>query len=141
MPGRLPGYRGMEQSGDAVLLLGGQRRERVDDGPDVLGEHRGWLRGRRVCDARRRPWCSPDRLPRQGGSDADELVASISGAVGVGRACSALLRVLVVLSRCFEWPGLFVRFISFLQWATRVVGVFRCVLVRAPPVGADTRTD
>lgn len=42
---------------------------------------------------------------REGGSDLGESVASISGAVAVGRACSALLRVLVVLSRCCEWFG------------------------------------
>jgi hypothetical protein len=53
---------------------------------------------------------------REGGSDPPgESVALVSGAVAVGRACSALLRVLVVLSRCFEWFGLFVRYVSFLK--------------------------
>ncbi len=62
--GRLPVTGGAQQSADAVPLLGGQRGERVDDGPDVLGEHRGGaLQGRGVGDARRRPLCSPDRLP------------------------------------------------------------------------------
>lgn len=38
----------------------------------------------------------------EGGSDLGELVASIFRAVAVGCACSALLCVLAVLSRCFE---------------------------------------
>jgi hypothetical protein len=52
---------------------------------------------------------------REDGSDPGESVASISGAVAVGRACSALVCVLLALSRCFEWLGLFVRYISFLE--------------------------
>lgn len=49
----------------------------------------------------------------ESGSDTGESVASISSVVAVGRACSAFLRVLVVLSDCCEWFGLFVRYISF----------------------------
>ena len=52
---------------------------------------------------------------REGSSDLGGSVVSISGAVAVGRACSALLRVLVVLSRCCEWFGLSVRYFSFPQ--------------------------
>ncbi|MBV9010913.1 MAG: hypothetical protein JO272_02475 [Pseudonocardiales bacterium] len=52
----------MQQSGDAVSLLGGQRRERVDDGPDVLSEDRGALRDRGIADARRRRLCGPGGL-------------------------------------------------------------------------------
>jgi hypothetical protein len=74
---------------------------------------------------------------REGGNDVGEVVASISDAVAVGRACSALLGVLVVLSRCCEWFGLFVRYISFLQWTTRVTGGFRYVLVRLLSAGAE----
>lgn len=63
-----PDIGGVQQSGDAVALLGGQRRERVDDGPDMLGEHRGGaLQGRGVGDAPRQPLCSPAaRLPPGG---------------------------------------------------------------------------
>jgi hypothetical protein len=50
---------------------------------------------------------------REGGTDPGESVASIPGALAVGRACSVFLRVLVALSGCFEWLGLFVRYISF----------------------------
>lgn len=55
---------GAEQSGNAVSLLGGQRREQVDDGADVLGEQCGGaLRCRGVGDARRQPLCSPEGVP------------------------------------------------------------------------------
>lgn len=39
------------------------------------------------------------------------VAGSMSGGVAVGRACSARLWVLVVLSRCFEWFGLSVRYV------------------------------
>ncbi|MGB8201092.1 MAG: hypothetical protein WCF33_15590 [Pseudonocardiaceae bacterium] len=41
----------MQQGDDAVSLFGGQRWKRVDDDPDVLGEHGGVLQGRGVGDA------------------------------------------------------------------------------------------
>lgn len=50
---------------------------------------------------------------REGGSGLNESVASVSGVVVVGRACSAFLRVLVALSRFFAWFGLSVRCVSF----------------------------
>lgn len=50
---------------------------------------------------------------RQGGAGAGGSVGSISGAV-VGCACLALLRVLLLLSRCFDCLGLFVRCVPFL---------------------------
>lgn len=50
---------------------------------------------------------------REGGTGAGGLVVSISGAVVVGCACLTLFRVLVLLSRWFEFLGLFVRWVSF----------------------------
>ena len=72
----------------------------------------------------------------EGGSDLGESMASISGGVAVGRACSALLCVLVVLS--FELFGLPVRYVSFPQekpWCGWEA--FRRVLTRPPPVCAE----
>jgi hypothetical protein len=43
--------------------------------------------------------------------DLGESVASVSGVVAVGCACSALFCVLVVPSRCFEWFGFSVRYV------------------------------
>lgn len=54
---------------------------------------------------------------REGGSDLDELVVSISGAVAVGRSCSALL---CVLAGCFEGFGLSVRYVSLSSGTTAV---------------------
>src|SRR6476661_3581081 len=48
MPGSSPLTTGVQQSADAVPLLRGERGERVDDGPNVLGERRGALLGREV---------------------------------------------------------------------------------------------
>lgn len=67
---------------------------------------------------------------RECGSDRGELVVSVFGAVAVGGECSVLLRVLVVLSRCFEWFGLFVSCVFLSSGTMKVVGVFRCVLTR-----------
>jgi hypothetical protein len=52
---------------------------------------------------------------REGGGGPGGSVVSISGAAVVGCTCLTLLRVLLVLSRCFEWFGLPVRcvFLSF----------------------------
>ena len=50
---------------------------------------------------------------RKGCTGAGGSVGSISGAVVVGCACLALLRVLLLLSRCFDCLGLFVRCVSF----------------------------
>ena len=50
---------------------------------------------------------------RESGTRAGESVGSISGAVVVDCTCLALLRVLLLLSRCFEFLGLFVRYVSF----------------------------
>jgi hypothetical protein len=57
------------------------------------------------------------------------VAGSISGAVAVGRACSALLRVLVVLSRCFEWFGLSVRYFLLSLGDNEGGWGFRCALV------------
>jgi hypothetical protein len=57
------------------------------------------------------PWVVRTGCLSERGSDLGESVASISGAVAVGRACSALLCVLAVLSRFFEWFGLFIRYV------------------------------
>lgn len=51
---------------------------------------------------------------REGGMGAGGWVGLISGAVVVGCACLALLRVRLLLSRCFEFLGLFVRCFPFL---------------------------
>jgi len=50
---------------------------------------------------------------REGGIGAGGSVGSRSGAVVVGCACLALLHVLLLLSCCFEFLGLFVRCVSF----------------------------
>jgi hypothetical protein len=50
---------------------------------------------------------------REGGTGAGGSLGSISGAVVVGCAWLALLRVLLLLSRCFESLGLLVRCVSF----------------------------
>jgi hypothetical protein len=72
------------------------------------------------------------------GSGPGELLASISGVVAVGRACSAFLCVLLVLGRCCEWFGLCIRcfFLSpgaMMGWS----GAFRRVLTRLPPAGVE----
>ncbi len=77
---------------------------------------------------------------REGGSDPGESVASISGVVAVGRACSALLRILGVLRRCFVWFGLFIRCVSFPQEQLGVGGGGRCVLVRLRQRARNTQT-
>src|SRR5947209_1690856 len=51
---------------------------------------------------------------RQGGTGAGGPVGSISGAV-VDCSCLVLLRVLLLLSRCFGLLGLSVRYVSFLR--------------------------
>jgi hypothetical protein len=70
--GRLPVTGGVQQGGDAVSLFGGQRRERVDDGPDVLGEHRGGaLLGRGVDIRCCRSWsCMLSAPSRPGGAES-----------------------------------------------------------------------
>jgi hypothetical protein len=55
---------------------------------------------------------------REGGTDSGESVASISGAVAVGRACLTLFCALVVMSCCFEWFGLSVRYVFLSSGAT-----------------------
>jgi len=72
------------------------------------------------------------------GSGPGELLASVSGAVAVDCACSALLRVLLVLGRCFEWFGLFIRCVFLSPGAMRGwSGALRCVLTRPPPADVE----
>ena len=70
------------------------------------------------------------------GSGPGELLASISGAVAVDRACSALLRVLLALGRCFEWFGLFIRCVFL---SPGVVGSFPACLDPASASGRGIR--
>jgi hypothetical protein len=65
------------------------------------------------------------------------VAGSISDAVAVGRACSALLRVLVVLNRFFEWFGLFVRYFLLPSGDNEGGWSFDASWPRPPPAGAE----
>jgi len=116
MPGRLPGYRGRSRAAirsrcSGVSGVSESTAAREYSGRTVGARSRvagSVMFGGSPCAVR-------TGCLREGSSDLGESVASISGVVAVGRACSAFLRVLVVLSRCCEWFGLSVRYVSFLR--------------------------